>query len=79
MADPREIKRGYVKTPQLVQTGVQLPPVPLNLADGDWEGLRRLLEAIRQAVNGQDGVSVSFDPSTITNLIFDKGKLISIS
>lgn len=46
----REIFRGYLATPELFKDGVQLPTTPINLANGDWLGLNRLLEEIRQAV-----------------------------
>lgn len=77
MPDPRDLRRTYVKTPQLVQTGTHLPPVPVDLKE-DQDGLRRLLEAIRQAVNGTDGLSGTFTVGT-SQMVFLAGKLISIS
>lgn len=55
MANPKDLRRVYANPPQLPTTNLQLPTTPL--AVGDWDGLRRLLEAIRQAINSQDGVS----------------------
>jgi hypothetical protein len=51
----REIFRSYLPTPNLIQDGASLPTTPIQLSDGDWEGLRRLLESIRQVVNGTGG------------------------
>lgn len=83
MPDERFIKRDYIKTPQLVQTGAHLPSIPIQLSNGqlDVDGLRRLLDAIVQAINklgGTDGVSGTYDLTTTPNVIFKDGKLISI-
>lgn len=76
MPDPRDLRRTYIKTPQLVQTGTHLPPTPLDA--NDWDGLRRLLDAIREAVNGTDGLSGSYTIGG-TAVVLLQGKIISIS
>src|SRR6188768_357926 len=51
----REIKRSYLPTPELIKDGVRVPTVPVNLADGDWNGLNRLLDSMRKAIIAPQG------------------------
>ncbi len=74
MSDPRHMKRDYDETPQLIQTGNHPPGLP---RDGDWDGLRRCLINLIQQSTTTDGLSVTIDPAVVTELIFQKGKLIS--
>ena len=62
-----EIPRTYLPVPQLLNTGDSLPSVPTN--PNDWDGMRRLLEAIRQSVGGSSTAQNTTAPPQVTNFV----------
>ncbi len=62
-----EIPRTYLPTPQLLNTGDSLPTVPTN--PNDWDGMRRLLEAIRQSLGGTSGAQNTTAAPQVTNFV----------
>lgn len=62
-----EIPRTYLPTPQLLNTGDSLPTVPTN--PNDWDGMRRLLEAIRQSLGGSSTAQNTTSAPQVTNFV----------
>lgn len=60
-----EIPRTYIPVPQLLNTGDSLPTVPTN--PSDWDGMRRLLEAIRQSLGGTAQAQNTTTPPQVQN------------
>jgi hypothetical protein len=60
-----EVPRTYIPVPQLLNTGDSLPTVPTSL--NDWDGMRRLLEAIRQSLGGTSQSTNTTVPAQVKN------------
>jgi hypothetical protein len=73
--DPRDLRREYVKTPQLVQTGSHLPATPQS--PEQWDQARRLFDSLKEAIEQTDGLTTEVTISG-TTLTFRSGILIGV-